>query len=101
MLHNPNIILMLQFILALILCQAFILIIVKILQDNDLEDEMLSFDKQFTAILAFIGLIKKTESPRKRNLYIFILLLLFVLTIYLLFIGIKGGSELFKGQTFD
>jgi multisubunit Na+/H+ antiporter MnhB subunit len=86
---------MLQFVIALILLEVMILIIVKILQDNDLEDEMVSFDRQFSAILVFISFMKATESPRKKNLYKLILILILLLFIYAMFVGIKGGFDLF------
>jgi hypothetical protein len=99
--ENPAIFHMIQFIVTLIFCQAVILIIVKILQDNNREDEIFPFDKQFTAIVAFIRLIKSTESSHKRSLYLFILLLLIVFLIYLLYIFFKWGPVLFGGLFFD
>ena len=88
-----------QFIVVLIAWEVLILIVIKILQDNDLEDEIWTFDKQWSAMFAFASFIKKVESPGKRKLYWLILVLLIALLVYAVILGILGGKEIFGGLT--
>jgi len=88
-----------QFILVIIAWEVLILIVIKILQDNDLEEELVTFDKQWSAMFIFARFIGKVESPGKRKLYWFILILLCALLVYAVILGIIGGKEIFGRLT--
>ncbi len=88
-----------MFIVILIAWEVLILIVIKILQDNDLEEDMVSFDRQWSAMFIFARFIKKVESPGTRRLYWFILFLLIALLINAVILGIIGGKQIFGGLT--